>query len=606
MAQSTITINQAPVGELSPEQQLSAVSLPHLVEQLRRVFENFESALLNSGESVTTACELRRSRRMFIDGFVRQWALRCESPELSLGVGSAANAAHTRTFIYLSRADAVVREIYLQQAVDIGRLSAGWSQFVGTPINPINCPLAPQTLAQLFFLFLPELPAPIRIRQGLALEFLQQLPIISQLLQKATFAFWQRLGLAVHNMTPLPLPESWELLGKYKTPSVASQGLVVPVRSQARIVSVADEIARAALAGDMNDVLSLVAAYRQTAVLPWLSVLLGEGQLSPYAGEVLALLAGPLVMASTDEHFADVAHPARRVLEEFLQWAPGWVAEQADDVAAFGVADQCLHFARTLASTMVQGESDGDLDTDPAVWLDLLDYLLALRKRSQLEGSVAVASARLSIQVLEVRAEVDRLLRNRAGFEGLPRVIVEILSETWAALLMAIHWREGTASDAWLSAIALADELLLSVQPSQSKELHMRAMQRVPHLLQQLRRGFDAVNVDRPIYSACLDRLEQVHLAVMQGKPSPEESVYWPDPVILPIQDDAFTAGQWLQEECGARWRVVFSDELCTVLIDTDVGGVLCCATAVLQAQFLNGELAVLPVPGALLPVVIS
>ena len=601
MAQSTITMQRVSGESLSPEQQLGAVAMPHLLEQLRNIFETYETALLDSGESVKTCCELRRGRRIFLDGFVRQWCLRCESPDSSWLVGSAANAAHTRTFIYLSKADQAVRELYLQQAEGIGKVSAGWTQFVGKPVNPLSCPLAPYTLTRLFFLFVPELPAPVRIRHGLAQLFMQQLPVISLTLQKTVMAFWQRIGLAAHTLMPQALPENWVMLEKYRMPSVAARALVAPAPTVERVAVIADDIARAALAGDTDDLLSLLSAYRQTTLLPWLAGQLGDTSFPPCAHEVLSLLAGPLVMASTDEHFADVAHPARRVLEELLHWAPGWVGVAIQNVQAFGVADQCLHYSRMLASALVESGQGSPSELDSANWLEMLDFLLSLRKSTQQEASIAVASTRLSIQVLEVRAEVENLLRNRAGPDVLPRAVVEILSDTWIALLMGIHWREGTASDAWLSAIAVADELLASVQSGMSKADLLQSMQRVPHLLQQLRKGFDSVNVERSVYSAYLDRLEQVHMALLQGRCMPEDMVYWPEPLQLPATDEAFEVGQWLQEDESTCWRVLFSDELCTVLVDTETAGLVCCATFALQQQFYNGELLLLASPEPML-----
>ena len=607
MAQLTTTKGSTADAKLSPDQQLCAVVTPHLLEQLRNVFEAYELQLVEKGEAVAICSDLRRSRRVFIDGFVRQWTMCCSGDDSGLSIGSMANASHTRTFIYFSQADTVIRSLYQEQAESIGRLSAAWTHYVGQQVDPLTCPLAPHILGRLFFLFLPELRAPMRVRHGLAQRFIQQLPLINLGLQNAAFTFLQRIGLSVNTLTPHALPEWWAPLEQYKTPSVAAQALVAPARTLERVESIADEIARAALASDTDDVLSIVSTYRQTAVLPWLAEHLSSGMLSASACEVLSLLAGPLVVASTDEHFADAAHPVRKVLEEWMQWAPGWGASAwADGVIAQGVTDQCLRLARQLASQLVQSGHGESATHNPADWLELLDLLLGLRKRSQQEGSVAVASTRLSVQVLEVRAEVEAFLLNRAGPYGLPRVAVEILSDIWVTLLMSIHWREGTASDDWLSAIAVADELLVSVQPELDRATRMHAMQRVPQLLQQLRKGFDTVNIDRQVYSAYLDRLEQVHLALIQGKPSPEESVYWPEAIVLPTRDEPFLPGQWLQEEDGARWRVIFSDDLCTVLIDTDTTGLMCCATASLQAQFFNAALRLLPAPRPLLPLTLS
>lgn len=582
----------------SQPQQLFTLVQGHLLERLRAVFEVAETGLLASGEQPVLCCELRRNRRSFIDNFLNQLQLRCEEPGRSWVVGSSASARNARTLIYLTGADQRVRALCQEQATGVGRLAALWAQQTGRPVDVLDCPLSLHTMARLFFLLLPDLPAPLRIRHALGVAFCDALAAMQQMVQTTIFNVLQRRGVLVAAITPIPLPNWWEPLAQGRQPSVAAQSLVVPPRSMERMAAMAIDVAEAALADDRAGLMALLSSERQTALLPWLLRQLAEdsSDLPPTARGILTLLAGPLLLAACEESFADAVHPARRSLEELMHWAPGW----QECLGIEGVVPEyCREMAVNLARGLVQ-DSTGQMP----LWLDLFDYLLQLRKRVQQDTSAVVASTRLSLQVTEVHAEVDALLAERAGLERWPQVVIDILHESWTGVLLAIHWREGTASDAWLSAIAVADELLASVQPGVDRAMRQRLIQRVPHLLQNLRRGFDDIGFARRDYSVLLQRLENVHLALLQGKDGddlPESSALWPLPASLPASDEPFEVGNWLQRDDGSVCSVQFSDAWCTVLLDAHNAAQESCSTAVLQAAFYDGNLVVLPVPRPLL-----
>lgn len=599
MAQLTGDSTDTAAVDVSPAQRVAAAVRPHLQEQLRSIFELYESRLLEWDTPLADCCNLRRARRDFIDGMAQNWVSRCESRTTEWTIGTAANATHTRTFLYLTQADLHVRQLYDERGQDIARLVTGWNAFVGDNVDAESCPVAPFFIVRLFFRFLPDLPVSLGMRDGIARIFLDQLPAMFQMILTAATTVWQR-GARVHFAAVLlpDIPGSIESFGR---PSGTSLALVCPPQTVTRVLDLAADVADLALKGEAAAVLELLEANRQTSLMPWLAEQLQSSEWPETARRSLLLLSGPLLAASTSEYFADVAHPARRVLEEWLHWAPGWV-HAPDEFNAYGVAGQSVEETRLLAAAMVAADEDGHTLLDPGYWLHLLDYLVGLRKRSQQEGSISVTSARLAVQVLEVRAEVETLLQDRAlAFAPLPEVVVDVLSEIWTALLMNIHWRDGSASDAWLSAVSVADELLSSVQPVLDRHARMQAMQRVSQLLRQLRKGFDAIQADRSVYAGYLERLERVHLALLQGNPAPEIEVDWPQPVVTPQEDEPFEVGQWLQEESDGRWRVIFSDSLCTVLTDPDSAGVVCCSTAGLHGQLFNGELTALPSPPGLL-----
>ena len=581
-------------GSFSPRQHFLAVARAHLSDQLRGVFDSCEADLLESGEQVALCCDLRRNRRIFIDNYLNGLAQRCEETATSGLSGSAAAVRHARTYVYLAEADAAVQALYREQALGIGRLAALWNQQTGESASVLGCPLLPRELTRLFFLLLPDLSAPLRIRHQLAGSFLLFLPRLYQALQLSITNAMQRRGVLVTALAPLPMPEQWEALMPLPPPSVAGQALVVPARAVEKVQSLALEVARHALAGQFEAIAPLLEGQRQTTVLPWLQVQLAQSttRLPKTAREVLALLAGPLLQAACAGEFSDRAHPAICVMEEWGYWAPGWQERLGIEGM---VPEYCRELAAALASTLLNNP-----DALMKGWEPLLDYLLQLRKRVQQDTSVVVSSTRLSLQVAEVRAEVDALLVERAALEHWPQVVVDILHSNWSSLLLAIYWREGKASDTWLNAIALVDELLGTVQPGLDQPARQRLMQRVPQLLRSLRKGFDELGVDRRQYSALLQRLERVHLALMQGVEGdalPEACVFWPARTEAPASDEPFEVGSWLQQADGSLQSVQFSDSWCTVLLDAHTAALESCSTAALQAAFYEGDLVVTPSP---------
>lgn len=581
-------------GSDSPQQQLFAIVRLQLSGHLRNLFDSFEQSMLTNGELAQVVCDVRRNRRLFVDNYMNQLRLRVEQPQSDWTSGGASAAAHARTFMYLAEADSAVRDLYQRQAVATGKLAAAWSLWTAQPATALDCPLCPHVLARLFFLVLPELPAPLHIRHGLSLMFLRMLPDLFAAMQQAALYFLERKDQRISSLPACPLPEWWEPLEARPPASVAVQALVVPERLQERVAELAAEITTHALAGRHDEVSILLATNRQTALLPWLSSSLDGGNLPAAARQMLSLLSGPLLLAARHENFADPAHPARRVLEEWLQWSPAWADEPDGDSPVIEELQ-----ALSLALSQMSLQRPDSLLTG---WVDLLDCLLGLRKRLQLDISASVSSTRLSIQAMEARAEVDALLHERAAAALWPQIVVDILHGIWSSLLLGIYWYEGKASDAWLHAIAVADDLLASVQPGLDRAARQHAMLRIPQLLQHLRAGFENAGCDRQTSRVLLERLEKVHLALLQGATAlPEACVPWPDAAAGPQHSEAIAVGSWVQLDDGSRWQVMFSDALCTVLLDTHTAGLLCCATAALQQEYHAGALVLLPAPLPLL-----
>lgn len=589
----------ASTTKTSSQQHWFAVASVYLHDQLRHVFDVCESNMLAARERTALCCELRRARRSFIDSYLSQLWLRCQNPKEEWVVGGSNAATRARTLLYFADADGVVRALYQSQAIDIGRLVAAWIQQTGGTVTVFECPFTPHTLTRLFFLLLSDIRAPLRVRYRLAQVFIEGLPQFSAQLQSALFAALQLRGATDAKGEPVAMPEWWEPLEKTHQPSATALALIAPPRTVERVQSLAESVAAAALAEDYVRVQFLLDSQRVTTLFSWLAEHVRETESSTPlpARKMLCLLAGPLLQAACDESFVDHAHPARKALSEWMHWAPGW----QDSFGLEGIVpERCCELAAELAKQLVHGSS-----SPMPEWQALLDYLQQLRHRLQKDVSTAVASTRLSLQVLTVRTEVEQLLASRTEQNLWPPVVVEIVYNYWLTLLMNIHWREGTASTAWLNALAVVDALLASVQPEQDRQARQQIMQSIPSLLQELRKGFDSLGCARQTYSALLERLQAVHLSLMKSGHTvdlAEQPVVWPAVGEMPQQGEPFEVGAWLRSEDGRVLAVEFSDGWCTALLDTHNAALECCSTAALQTAFYDGHLEVMPALAPLLP----
>lgn len=84
MAQLTGDSTDTAAVDVSPAQRVAAAVRPHLQEQLRSIFELYESRLLEWDTPLASLCNLRRARRDFIDGMAQNW-VSVVNPELPNG-----------------------------------------------------------------------------------------------------------------------------------------------------------------------------------------------------------------------------------------------------------------------------------------------------------------------------------------------------------------------------------------------------------------------------------------------------------------------------------------------------------------------------------------
>lgn len=318
----------------------------------------------------------------------------------------------------------------------------------------------------------------------------------------------------------------------------------LPLGLRAQLVLVEAWLAQ--LPSAQNDISGLVEAWLRKAQL---AVTEGEVQVQPQWLALLDQLHTP---------FPAVAQPAAMPPLELLALLP--VAQQAQLQHLFELlahdseaADQGLQFTALYALTKLQQQPLSvllPLNQQPAIntlllvveqrnaahWLPLISFLTQTEAAVAAQLESLACAATFSEQLKQARAGVIELLQERLGGVAWPRLICDIVDEHWLPMLLEIDWRYGRASSEWLTALTVLDELLAMMEPNLSLAMRLDMSEQLPQLLVRLRSLLVADgSVDlvrrrqtRQVFSVLLDRLAEIHLALIQEQPWPDSQLWQP------------------------------------------------------------------------------
>ncbi|ABI57430.1 hypothetical protein Mlg_2088 [Alkalilimnicola ehrlichii MLHE-1] len=123
-----------------------------------------------------------------------------------------------------------------------------------------------------------------------------------------------------------------------------------------------------------------------------------------------------------------------------------------------------------------------------------------------------------------VRREVGRCLEGR----NPPRLVRELLEDTWSRVLFITCLKEGVDSETWVRQCALMERLLWSVEPHDDPVVQQQLVVEIPLLLHELAEGLSWVLYNPFEMHKLLRALEAEHLRCLQAAdPALDESV-WP------------------------------------------------------------------------------
>ncbi len=226
--------------------------------------------------------------------------------------------------------------------------------------------------------------------------------------------------------------------------------------------------------------------------------------------------------------FSSKAHPARRLIDRLAECAIGLDEANADGSGCIALIESVVH--RILA----------DFDTDLAVFesqLARVEGFIDERKRAEaevVERSARLVEARERAQTARACAE-DEVERCLQASPWVPRVVREMLEETWVRALAAARSDEGEESASWRMLLGTMEDLAWSVEPKAQPEDRKRLVALLPALLKNLLEGMRRGGMDMAGRSAFLGALVDCHAAAVKSglrglAALPEAAAPAPDP----------------------------------------------------------------------------
>lgn len=226
--------------------------------------------------------------------------------------------------------------------------------------------------------------------------------------------------------------------------------------------------------------------------------------------------------------FSRGAHPARKLLNELAKAALSW--NEPADVER----DTLFTKVREIVDSVLN-EFDNDVGIFTPLLEDFGQFVGAERRKADLiERRTRDAEEGLG-KTQRARADVGKLINDKAAGKILPDAVVELLREGWSNYLFLLYVKQGADSNAWGNAVQVVDDLIWSVDRNAISGRRGELLKMIPNLLQRLREGLSSISFSKNRMRELFSELEGVHMTCLRSKESEAEA----EPEVVAVEDDS-------------------------------------------------------------------
>lgn len=206
--------------------------------------------------------------------------------------------------------------------------------------------------------------------------------------------------------------------------------------------------------------------------------------------------------------FSSKNHPARRLLDGVSQASLAWGGDVDQDDPLF----------QEIVQIVDQIQNDFERNVD--VFNEALERLqIAIDKRDAAAESIAERSADL-MQKREAE-EIAWVVAGEAVMRRLtssvPTGVQRFLLDHWQFVLKELHLRHGEEHHAYLSSLAMMDDLIWSVAPKTGSDERKQLVNTLPGLLRAMNQGLDVIELPQEIRGNFFDELVTLHSAAVKA-----------------------------------------------------------------------------------------
>lgn len=226
--------------------------------------------------------------------------------------------------------------------------------------------------------------------------------------------------------------------------------------------------------------------------------------------------------------FSRGAHPARKLLNELAKAALSW-NEPAD------IERDVLYKKISAVITSVLNDFESDVGIFTPLLADFEQFVSGERRKSDLiEQRTRDAEEGLG-KSQRARADVGKLLNDKATGKQLPDAVVELLREGWSNYLFLLYVKQGTQDEAWLEAVQVVDDLIWSVDKDANFGHRSDLLKMIPLLLKRLREGLNAISFSKNRMRELFSQLEDIHMICLRSREVDAEQV---EPEVIVAEPD--------------------------------------------------------------------
>lgn len=241
------------------------------------------------------------------------------------------------------------------------------------------------------------------------------------------------------------------------------------------------------------------------------------------------------VAISDKTFFSTKSHPARRLLD-----AVGEVALRLP--ADFNDSNPLFARIESVAQQLVEGYQD-DLQIFTSAREELLELMAEEDRRIEQEALAQAKQVEEMEQLALARSAAQQEVLARIRMRELPPEVLKFVAQEWIKLLLVVHAKEGTESEAWKDAVTAMDDLIWSVEPKNTPEERRKLAALIPGLIKRLTAGIENAAIADAVRTRFFSELMTYHMQAISAAPRPAAETVAPVGAMAePVQASATTA----------------------------------------------------------------
>jgi hypothetical protein len=200
-----------------------------------------------------------------------------------------------------------------------------------------------------------------------------------------------------------------------------------------------------------------------------------------------------------NDFFSTKSHPARQLLNELAYAGSGLETTDPEEDATLKMVSYVVD--------RIQAEFEENTGIIESLLAEFTAFMEREKESNKLTEDVLVGAKNTAAEAIQ----------SKVYGHNIPPLVNTILLDAWKDVLIHLYLRDGVKSNAWETALQVADDLIWSVEPKLIVSERNRLIKVIPGILNGLRDGFTLINFDMKKSEVLFDELEDLHLASLRG-----------------------------------------------------------------------------------------